>query len=142
MAYWMEGNWAAPWKCLIAHDGIFDNRLMGYATDELWAFEWENGGTPPWQAPDRYERFNPVDHVADWRTPMLIIHSDKDFRIPLDQGLGAFSALQRKGVDSEFLQFADENHRVTQPRDLLQWHEVVRRWLDQRIGTGGLVAGH
>ena len=110
---------------------------MGYATDELWAFEWENGGTPPWQAPERYEQFNPIDHVAQWQTPMLIVHSDRDFRIPLDQGLGAFSALQRKGVPSEFLQFSDEGHRVVRPQDLLQWHKVVKAWLDRWIGDQG-----
>ena len=75
--------------------------MMGYATEELWFSEWENGHTTPWQSPANYERFNPIDHVAAWTKPMLIIHSAQDFRIPLDQGLAAFTALQRRGVPSE-----------------------------------------
>ena len=96
MIYWMAGHWNKPWRCLIDHDGVFDNRIMGYATEELWFSEWENGETP-WQNPAGYERFNPVNAVGDWTKPMLIIHSAKDYRIPLEQGLGAFTALQRAG---------------------------------------------
>lgn len=64
MVYWIAGTWNTPWKCLVDHDGVFDNRIMGYATDELWFSEWENGGTP-WDAAAGYEQFNPVDRVAD-----------------------------------------------------------------------------
>lgn len=130
MAYWIAGNWNQPWKCIVAHDGVFDNRIMGYATEELWFSEWENGGTP-WEHPENYERFNPADHVADWRVPMLIVHSALDFRIPIEQGIGAFTALQRKGVPSELLTFPDENHWVLKPQNSLQWHDTVQQWLDR-----------
>ena len=93
----------------VSHDGVFDNRMMGYSTEELWFSEWENGGTL-WANPQGYEQFNPVNHVAEWTVPMLVIHSSNDFRIPIEQGIGAFSALQRKGVPSEFLTFPNENH--------------------------------
>jgi acylaminoacyl-peptidase len=129
MVYWIEGNWSAPWKCLVDHDGVFDNRMMGYATEELWFSEWENGHTTPWQSPANYERFNPIDHVAAWTKPMLIIHSAQDFRIPLDQGLAAFTALQRRDVPSELLTFPDENHWVLKPANSLQWHATVLDWL-------------
>ena len=81
--------------------------------------------------PAAYERFNPVNHVADWNTPMLVIHSEKDYRIPLTQGLAAFTALQRKGIPSKLLIFPDENHWVLKPANSLQWHENVLGWLDQ-----------
>jgi len=129
MVYWIEGNWSAPWKCLVDHDGVFDNRMMGYATEELWFSEWENGHATPWQAPANYERFNPIDHVSAWNKPMLIIHSAQDFRIPIDQGLAAFTALQRRGVPSELLTFPDENHWVLKPENSLQWHATVLDWL-------------
>jgi dipeptidyl aminopeptidase/acylaminoacyl peptidase len=131
MVYWMAGNWNAPWKCLVDHDGVFDNRMMGYATEELWFSEWENGHTTPWENPGNYEKFNPIDHVADWQKPMLIIHSAHDYRIPLEQGLAAFTALQRKGVPSEFLTFPDENHWVLKPQNSLQWHDPVKAWLER-----------
>ena len=129
MIYWIEGVWGKPWKCLVDHDGVFDNRMMGYATEELWFSEWENGHTTPWQNEANYERFNPIDHVADWATPMLVVHSGKDFRIPLEQGLAAFTALQRKGVPSEFLTFPDENHWVLKPQNSEMWQKTVLDWL-------------
>ncbi len=133
MVNWMAGVWKQPWKCLVTHDGVFDNRMMGYATEELWFSEWENGGVP-WGNAEGYERFNPVNRVADWSTPQLIIHGGKDYRIPLEQGLGAFDALQRKGVPSQFLFFPDENHWVLKPRNSVQWHETVEAWLKRWTG--------
>lgn len=132
MIYWMAGNWNGPWKCLVDHDGVFDNRFMGYATEELWFSEWENGGTP-WENPAGYEQFNPVDHVADWKVPMLVVHSQLDFRIPYSQGIAAFTAMQRKGIPSEFLEFPNENHWVLKPQNSLQWHDTVADWLRRWI---------
>jgi dipeptidyl aminopeptidase/acylaminoacyl peptidase len=136
MVYWMAGVWNQPWKCLIDHDGVFDNRIMGYATEELWFAEWENGHATPWQDPAAYETFNPVNHVADWSKPMLVIHSDLDFRIPVDQGIAAFTALQRKGIESRFLNFPDENHWVLKPKNSLLWHDTIQAWLGRWIGEG------
>lgn len=138
MTYWIAGVWNKPWKCLIDHDGVFDTRAMYYDTEELWFEEKENGGTP-WQHPENYEKFNPVNHVGDWRVPMLVIHSGKDYRIPITQGLGAFTALQRRGISSEFLTFPDENHWVLKPHNSVQWHETVNAWLKKwtKEGQGG-----
>ena len=137
MVNWIAGNWHTPssgaWKCLVNHDGVFDTRMMGFATEELWFTEWENGGTP-WQVPENYERFNPVHHVGEWRVPMLVIHGEKDFRIPVSQGLAAFTALQRQGIESKFLYFPDENHWVLQPHNSLLWHRTVNDWLRQHLG--------
>jgi dipeptidyl aminopeptidase/acylaminoacyl peptidase len=136
MVYWIAGNWSKPWKCLVDHDGVFDNRMMGYSTEELWFSEWENGGTV-WSNPAGYEKFNPALHVADWNKPMLVIHSGRDYRIPVEQGLAAFSALQRKGVPSELLYFPDENHWVLKPKNSLEWHDTVLDWLDQWTKPAG-----
>ena len=137
MVYWMAGVWntpaSGPWKCLVDHDGVFDTRIMGYATEELWFTEWENGGTP-YENPEGYERFNPINHVKDWRVPMLVIHSEQDFRIPVSQGIAAFTALQRQGIESKFLYFPDENHWVLQPANSLLWHHTVNGWLQQHLG--------
>jgi len=137
MVYWMAGNWHTPksgaWKCLVDHDGVFDNRIMGYATEELWFSEWENGGTP-YDNPKGYERFNPVNHVKDWRVPMLVIHGQLDYRIPVSQGIAAFTALQRQGIESKFLYFPDENHWVLKPDNSILWHDTVNGWLKQHLG--------
>jgi dipeptidyl aminopeptidase/acylaminoacyl peptidase len=133
MAYWIAGNWQQPWKCIVAHDGVFDNRMMGYATEELWFSEWENGGTP-WANPEGYEKFNPIRHVKDWTVPMLVVHSQLDYRIPVEQGIAAFTALQRKGIESKFLYFPDENHWVLKPQNSVMWHDTVNAWLKAHIG--------
>ncbi|MDE2234515.1 MAG: S9 family peptidase [Gammaproteobacteria bacterium] len=128
MVYWIAGVWNKPWKCLVDHDGVFDTRMMYYATDELWFEEHENGG-PQYLHPAGYEKFNPLDHVKNWRVPMLVVHSNHDYRIPLSQGLGAFTALQRRGIPSEFLNFPDESHFVQKPQNSVQWHAIVLAWL-------------
>jgi dipeptidyl aminopeptidase/acylaminoacyl peptidase len=128
MVYWIAGNWPQPWKCLVDHDGVFDNRMMGYETEELWFAEWENKGTP-WEHPENYEKYNPVNYVKNWRVPMLVIHSEKDFRIPVEQGIAAFTALQRRGIPSEFLTFPDENHWILKPQNSVLWHDTVNAWL-------------
>lgn len=130
MINWIAGNWSEPWKCLVDHDGVFDARGMGYATEELWFDEWEHGGTF-FDKPEAYEKFNPVNHVKAWNKPMLVIHGGKDFRIPLAQGLGTFTALQRQGIESKFLYFPDENHWVLKPQNSVQWHTEVLGWLDK-----------
>jgi dipeptidyl aminopeptidase/acylaminoacyl peptidase len=130
MVYWIAGVWNQPWKCLVDHDGVFDARAMYYDTEELWFEEKENGGTQ-YEHPENYERFNPINHVKDWRVPMLVIHSGKDFRIPETQGLGAFTALQRRGIPSKLLHFPDENHWVLKPQNSVQWHETVNAWLKE-----------
>lgn len=138
MVNWIAGNWfdkkgQSPWKCLVSHDGVFDQRMMGYATEELWFTEWEQGGTP-YAAAANYEKFNPVNHTAKWKTPMLVIHGQQDFRIPVEQGIGVFTALQRRGVESQFLYFPDENHWVLKPQNSVQWHDTVNAWLKKHIG--------
>ncbi len=133
MMNWIEGNWPDRFRCIVNHDGVFDQRMMYYATEELWFPEWEQGG-PYWKNSKAYEKFNPVDFVDKWRTPMLVVHSLHDFRIPLSQGLGAFTALQRQGIPSEFLYFPDESHFVQKPANSILWHDTVLAWMQRWLG--------
>ena len=132
MMNWIEGNWSDRFRCIVNHDGVFDQRTMYYETEELWFMEWENGGTQ-YEHPENYEKFNPVDFVSKWQTPMLIIHSEQDFRIPYPQGLGAFTALQRRGIESKLLVFPDENHWVLKPANSVLWYHTVMGWLDEHL---------
>ena len=124
MINWTAGQWPDQFKCLVNHDGIFDNRMMYYATEELWFVEWENGGTY-YDTPETFEKHNPVHHVKNWKTPMLVVQGTKDFRVPETQSLGTFTALQRQGIPSQFLVFENENHWVLKPNNSIQWHNVV-----------------
>jgi dipeptidyl aminopeptidase/acylaminoacyl peptidase len=130
MVNWIAGQWGEAWDCLVSHAGVFDTRMMGYSTEELWFTEWENGGTV-FENPAAYERFNPLLHVDKWQTPMLVIHGQLDYRIPVEQGIAAFTALQRRDIPSQFLYFPDENHWILKPANSIQWHDSVLAWMDR-----------
>jgi dipeptidyl aminopeptidase/acylaminoacyl peptidase len=130
MVNWIAGAWNDGFRCLVNHDGVFDQRIMYYGTEELWFPEWEHGGTY-WESETGYEKHNPVLHVDKWQTPMLVVQGGLDYRVPIEQGIGAFTALQRKGIPSQFLYFPDENHWVLSPANAVQWHETVLAWLDR-----------
>jgi len=135
MIAWIAGQWPDRFRCLVDHDGTFDQRMMYYGTEELWFPEWEQGG-PYWAKAADHERWNPVNFVDRWKTPMLVIHGGLDFRIPDNQGLAAFNALQRRGIPSRFVHFPDENHWVLKPGNSIFWHETVLGWLDRWLKNG------
>ncbi len=128
MTNWIAGAWPDGFKCLVTHAGIFDKRFMAYSTEELWFDEWENGGVA-WEHSDAIERDNPITKVQNWKTPTLVIHGMHDFRVPFEQGVSAFTALQRKGIESKFLWYPDENHWILKPENSIQWHNTVNDWL-------------
>ncbi len=128
MMNWIAGNWSDRFRCIVNHAGIFDTRAMAYTTEELWFTEWENGG-PQYAKPEAYEKHNPIHQVNNWKTPMLVIHGLKDYRVPYGQGIAAFTALQRRGVPSELLVFPDENHWILKPQNAVQWHNAVFDWM-------------
>ncbi len=130
MINWIAGQWPERFRCLVNHDGNLDERMAYFDTEELWFPEWDHLGTP-WDNPTGYEEHNPLRFVANWKTPMLVIHGALDFRVPLTQGLGTFNALQRRGIPSKLLYFSDENHWVLKPHNSVLWHETVIGWLDQ-----------
>ncbi|HLT29053.1 MAG TPA: S9 family peptidase [Myxococcaceae bacterium] len=127
MINWIAGNWPDGFNCLVNHDGILNERMAWFDTEELWFPEWEHGGTP-WES-DGYTKHNPIDHVGKWKTPMLVIHGGRDYRVVDTQGLGTFTALQRKGIPSRLLYFPDENHWVLKPSNSVLWHETVNDWI-------------
>jgi dipeptidyl aminopeptidase/acylaminoacyl peptidase len=134
MMNWIEGKWPDRFKCLVQHDGVFDARAMAYETEELWFDEWEHGGHSYYEAPQAFEKWNPVNYVQNWRTPQLVVTSEKDFRIPYTQGIAAFTALQRRNIPSRLLIYPDENHWVLKPRNSIQWYDEVFGWLGQWLG--------
>ena len=131
MMNWIEGKWPDRFKCIVQHDGVFDARAMAYETEELWFDEWEHGGKTYYEDPAAFEKWNPVNYVAQWKTPQLVITSEKDFRIPYTQGLAAFTALQRRGIPSRLLVFPNENHWVLKPKNSRQWYGEVLGWMDR-----------
>ena len=130
MINWIAGNWPDRFRCLVNHDGNLDERFAYFDTEELWFPEWDHHGTP-WDNPQAYAKHNPIEHVAKWKAPMLVIHGGLDFRVVDTQGMATFTALQRQGIPSKFLHFPDENHWVLKPHNSILWHDTVLEWLAQ-----------
>jgi len=128
MVNWIAGNWPDRFRCLVNHDGNLDERLAYYDTEELWFPERDHMGTP-WDKPEHYEKQNPVNFVANWKTPMLVIHGALDYRVVDTQGISTFTALQRRGIPSKLVYFPDENHWVLKPHNSIFWHETVLEWI-------------
>jgi len=129
MMNWIAGNWSDGFNCLVNHAGLFDMNSMYYTTEELWFPEHEMGGTP-YDNPEAYAKMNPANFVKNWKTPMLVIHGQLDFRVPYAQGLGSYTALQRQGIPSRLVVYPDENHWILQPGNLLNWYQEVFDWMD------------
>jgi dipeptidyl aminopeptidase/acylaminoacyl peptidase len=131
MIYWIAGH-TNRFKVLVAHDGVFNPVSMFGATEELWFVDWEYGGTVYANRP-LYEKWSPLDFVSNWKTPMLIVHSQLDYRVDLSEGYQAFTALKTLGVPAKFLYFPDEGHWVLRPRNRRLWWGVVLDWIDQYL---------
>lgn len=132
--YWLAGNHDKRFKCLIAHCGLY-NLNSWYATTEEMFFADYDLKAAPWHdaAGPIYEKFNPANFINKWDAPILVIHGEKDFRVPIGEGLQAFNSAQLRGVESRFLYFPDEGHWVLSPQNGLLWHREYFRWLDEHL---------
>lgn len=135
--YYLAGNHNKRFKTFISHDGIFDWRTMYGTTEELFFVNWDLGG-PYWEKNNisiqkAYNEFNPVSYVQNWDTPIMIIQGEKDFRVPIEQGLAAFQAAQLKGLKSKLLLFPDENHWVLKGQNAMVWQTEFYKWLEQTL---------
>ncbi len=125
-------NWIATqttrFRCLISHAGLYNMESKYGSTEELWFPEHEFGGTP-WTARESYRKFSPHSYAEKLRTPTLVIHGQRDFRVPVEQGFQMFTALQRQGIPSRLLYFPDEDHFVSKPHNVELWWATMHDWL-------------
>lgn len=123
-------------KTFIAHDGVFDFVSMTGTTDELWFENWEKGGYY-WEKDNKVAQASyaasPANFVAKWTTPIMIVQGGKDYRVPNEQGQGAFQAAQLRGIKSKFLYFPNENHWVLQPQNAMVWQREFFGWLKETL---------
>jgi len=131
MVYWIAGH-TNRFKVLVDHDGVFNTASMAGSTEELWFTDWEFGGTP-YANRALYEKWSPLNFVGNWKTPLLIVHSQLDYRVDLSEGYQAFTAAKRMGVDAKFLYFPDEGHWVLRPRNRRIWWGTVLDWLEVHL---------
>ncbi len=132
--YWLAGNHEKRFKSFISHAGLF-NLESWYGTTEEMFFANQDIGGAYWDKNllDAYKKHSPHNYVANWDTPMLVIHGEKDFRVPIGEGMQAFQAAQLKGIPSKFLYFPEEGHWVLNPQNGLLWHRVFFEWLDSTL---------
>jgi dipeptidyl aminopeptidase/acylaminoacyl peptidase len=131
MINWIEGH-TDRFNALLCHDGVYNLISMYGTTEELWFPEWEYNGTP-WESKDIYEKWSPSNFVQNFKTPMLVVHGGKDFRVPEGQAFELFTALQKRGVESKFVYFPEETHFVTKPQNARFWWNTMFEWFNKYI---------
>jgi dipeptidyl aminopeptidase/acylaminoacyl peptidase len=128
MILWIAGH-TNRFKVLVDHDGVFNAASMSGSTEELWFTDWEFGGQL-YKNRELYEKWSPLNHVSDWKTPLMVVHGQLDYRVDLSEGYQAFTAAKRMGLDAKFLYFPDEGHWVLRPRNRRVWWGTVLDWLE------------
>ena len=129
--YYLAGHHNDRFKAFISHDGMFNLESFYLQTEEMWFPNWDLGG-PYWEEENKgvYEQ-SPHQFVDKWDTPIMVIHGQKDYRIPYTQGMSAFNAAQLRDIPSKFLFFPNENHWVLQPQNGILWQREFFKWLDK-----------
>lgn len=135
--FYLAGIHNGRFKSFIAHDGVFDLRSMIGTTEELWFTDWDFGGRY-WEkdnavVQNTMNKFNPIESVGQWNTPILIYQGGKDYRVPIEQGLQAFQAAQLRGLKSKLVYLPDENHWVLSAQNALVWQGEFFKWLKETL---------
>jgi len=131
MANWVEGH-TDRFRAIVSHDGLYDLMTMLYSSDFVGGIKPEFGGTP-WDSPQALIDQAPATYAKNFKTPMLIIHGGRDYRVDPSQGLAMFQVLQAMHVPSKLLFFEEENHWVLKPGDNILWYHTVLDWLDEWV---------
>jgi dipeptidyl aminopeptidase/acylaminoacyl peptidase len=129
MINWLEGH-TTRFKCLVSHDGMFNTESAYGTTEELWFNEWEFKGTP-WTNRELYRKWSPHLFATNFKTPLLVVHGQLDYRLDVSEGLQMYTTLQRLKVPSKMLYFPDEGHWVLKPQNSRFWYQTVNTWVDQ-----------
>src|SRR6266571_2651916 len=132
MTNWILGH-TNRFKCIVTHDGTFNNESDWGTTEELWFNEWEIRGTP-YTNRELYRKWSPHLFATNFKTPTLVIHGQLDYRLDVSEGFQLFTTLQRLGVPSKMLYFPDEGHWVLKPQNSQLWYKTVNDWVDQWVG--------
>jgi dipeptidyl aminopeptidase/acylaminoacyl peptidase len=133
MMAWLNGH-TDLFKAMVCHAGVYDQHAM-LASDIVRTWGWELG-SPSWADLNAVDQQSPQRFAAKFTTPTLVLHGERDFRVPITQGLAYFNTLRQKGVPTRLVYFPDENHWILKPNNSLVWHREVFAWLGKYIGNG------
>lgn len=129
MVDWLLGH-TDRFKAMVSHAGVYDLRSMAGATDELWFVLWEFKGMP-WDDPEMYAKWSPSFFAKNFKTPTLVMHGEQDFRVPVDQGMQLFTALQMQKVPSKLVLFPEEGHWILKPQNSVLWYNQFLEWIGE-----------
>ncbi len=129
MANWILGH-TDRFKCIVTHDGMFNAESAWGTTEELWFNNWEFKGTP-YDNREAYQKWSPHQYAKNFKTPTLVVHGQRDYRLDVSEGLQLFTTLQMEGVPSKMLYFPDEGHWVLKPQNSQLWYKTVNDWVDR-----------
>lgn len=135
MVDWFLGHNDDPrfkFKVFVSHAGVYNLHSFTPTTEELWFPRWEFKGMP-WDNPELYDKWSPHKFVKNFDTPTLVTQGELDYRVPVDQSLQLFTALQLLGVDSKLIVFPDEGHWILKPQNSELWYRNVGDWLDKYL---------
>ena len=130
MANWVAGH-TDRYRAIVTHASLWELRGF-HGTTDTGAF-WEMEMGDPYREPERYTRQSPFEHLAGIRTPMLVIHGEQDFRVPVSEALRLWTDLRRHGVEGKLLYFPDENHWILKPQNARLWYATVLAFLDEHV---------
>jgi dipeptidyl aminopeptidase/acylaminoacyl peptidase len=131
MINWILGH-TDRFKCLVSHDGMFNAESAWGTTEELWFNDWEFKGTP-YDNRAMYQKWSPHQYAKNFKTPTLVVHGQRDYRLDVSEGFQLFTTLQMEGVLSKMLYFPDEGHWVLKPQNSRLWYQTVNDWVDQWV---------
>jgi dipeptidyl aminopeptidase/acylaminoacyl peptidase len=117
--------------CAIAHAAVTNQGAM-YATDSTYGLARARGADL-WVDRAAVDRWSPSHHYAGYSTPTLVIHGEKDYRVPINQGLELYGVLKAKGVEARLVYYPDENHWILSPQNSIHWYGEVHDWLSRHL---------
>jgi dipeptidyl aminopeptidase/acylaminoacyl peptidase len=133
MMAWLNGH-TDRFKALVCHAGVYNWHSM-MASDYVRSRERPLGALP-WGDQGKIDKQSPQRFAANFKTPTLVSHGERDFRVPVTQGLEFYSTLRLKGVPTRLIYFPDENHWILKPQNSRLWYREVFAWLDKYAGHG------
>jgi len=133
MMSWLNGH-TDRFKAMICHAGVYNWHSM-MASDVVRGRQRPLGAFP-WGDLNQIDKQSPQRFAANFKTPTLVMHGEKDYRVPVTQGFEYYNTLRMKGVPSRLVYFPDENHWVLKPQNSRVWFREFFAWLDKYVGHG------
>lgn len=134
LSAWLAAR-SSRWACAVAHAAVFDFALL-YAADVTEGHEVEFGGEAWGPNVARFSAWDPSRFMDDYRTPTLVLHGERDYRVQVGHGLALYGMLKARGVPARLVYYPDENHWILKRENSLHWYGEVDAWLERYLGHG------